>query len=166
MKRLTLGLVAVAAAMIGVVALAPAAPVAAQSTGGVTLPCTPLGANIQLVCNITSFADTNGVLTASGTVTNPAAPNLPPLSFTNVPVQNLTSGPGNSCRILSLTLGPIDLNLLGLRVQTDQIVVNITAERGPGNLLGNLLCAVAGLFDNQAPTNLLAGLLNFILGRL
>jgi hypothetical protein len=29
----------------------------------------------------------------------------------------------------------------------DPIVVDIRAEPGPGNLLGNLLCAVAGLLD-------------------
>jgi hypothetical protein len=64
-----------------------------------------------------------------------------------------------SCRILDLTLGPLDLNLLGLRVQLNQIHLRITAEPGPGNLLGNLLCAVAGLLDNP---NALADLLNKI----
>jgi hypothetical protein len=39
--------------------------------------------------------------------------------------------------------------------------------RGPGNLLGNLLCAVAGLLDGGGPGNLLNNLLrniNRILG--
>jgi hypothetical protein len=27
------------------------------------------------------------------------------------------------------------------------VILDITAERGPGNLLGNLLCAIAGLLD-------------------
>jgi hypothetical protein len=54
---------------------------------------------------------------------------------------------GGSCDILNLTLGPIDLNLLGLVVQTNVIQIDIIAQRGPGNLLGNLLCAVAGLLD-------------------
>ena len=40
------------------------------------------------------------------------------------------------------------------------IVLDITAESGPGNLLGNLLCAVAGLLDNPSG---LARLLNQIL---
>jgi hypothetical protein len=52
-----------------------------------------------------------------------------------------------TCDILHLTLGPLDLNLLGLVVHLDQVVLDITAEQGPGNLLGNLLCAVAGLLD-------------------
>ncbi|MBB5791570.1 hypothetical protein [Jiangella mangrovi] len=52
-----------------------------------------------------------------------------------------------TCPILHLELGPLDLNLLGLRVQLNQVVLDITAIPGPGNLLGNLLCAVAGLLD-------------------
>ena len=44
-------------------------------------------------------------------------------------------------------LGPLDLNLLGLEVHLDPVVLDIVAQPGPGNLLGNLLCAVAGLLD-------------------
>jgi hypothetical protein len=56
-----------------------------------------------------------------------------------------------TCRILFLTLGPLDLNLLGLRVQLNQVVLRITAIRGPGNLLGNLLCAITGLLNPPTP---------------
>jgi hypothetical protein len=45
-----------------------------------------------------------------------------------------------SCSILHLVIGPINLNLLGLRITTNRIVVDITAVPGAGNLLGNLLC--------------------------
>lgn len=51
------------------------------------------------------------------------------------------------CHVLHLTLGPIDLNLLGLRITTNQIVVDITAIPGAGNLLGNLLCDLTGLLN-------------------
>ncbi len=44
-------------------------------------------------------------------------------------------------------LGPIDLNLLGLKLHVDRIVINLTAESGPGNLLGNLLCGIADLLN-------------------
>lgn len=71
-----------------------------------------------------------------------------------------------TCEILDLVLGPINLDLLGLVVTTNQIEVNITAESGPGNLLGNLLCAVAGLLDRGGPLTGIAGLLNNILRRL
>jgi hypothetical protein len=61
---------------------------------------------------------------------------------------NLTEG-GNQqeCDILFLDVGPIFLDLLGLQVDLSQIILDITAVRGPGNLLGNLLCAVTGLLD-------------------
>jgi hypothetical protein len=71
-----------------------------------------------------------------------------------------------SCEILDLTLGPLDLDLLGLVVHLDTVHLNITAESGPGNLLGNLLCAVAGLLDTNTSTNLLVTLLNRLLGLL
>jgi hypothetical protein len=69
-----------------------------------------------------------------------------------------------SCRILHLELGPLDLNLLGLRIQLNRVVLDITAQRGPGNLLGNLLCAVAGLLDPAAPAATLVARLNRLLG--
>jgi hypothetical protein len=55
--------------------------------------------------------------------------------------------PGNACQILSLDLGPVNLNLLGLVVRTNQIQLRIDAVQGPGNLLGNLLCAITGLLN-------------------
>ena len=67
------------------------------------------------------------------------------------------------CSILHLDLGPLTLNLLGLQVDLSRVVLDITAIQGAGNLLGNLLCAVAGLLDNPGG---LAALLNQILGAL
>jgi hypothetical protein len=59
---------------------------------------------------------------------------------------------GEGCDILNLELAPITLDLLGLIVHLDNcqngpITVDITAHPGPGALLGNLLCALAGLLD-------------------
>lgn len=72
-----------------------------------------------------------------------------------------------ACEILSLTLGPLDLDLLGLRVQLDQVQLDITAVPGAGNLLGNLLCSVAGLLDpgsglSNLLNNLLTGIANLL----
>lgn len=67
------------------------------------------------------------------------------------------------CQILDLVLGPLDLDLLGLVVHLDRVHLNITAESGPGNLLGNLLCAVAGLLNGPVDLGLLTNLLNAIL---
>jgi hypothetical protein len=73
--------------------------------------------------------------------------------------------PQPACGILDLTLGPLDLDLLGLRVQLNQLHLQITAVPGPGNLLGNLLCQVAGLLD-PIDVSQVVNLLNQILGLL
>ena len=62
----------------------------------------------------------------------------------SIPVSQISR---STCQILRLTLGPIDLNLLGLLVHVDRIVISITAQQGPGNLLGNLLCDIANLLN-------------------
>ena len=70
----------------------------------------------------------------------------------------------NACQVLNLVLGPINLNLLGLVVRTNQINLRIDAQRGPGNLLGNLLCAITGALDpQQATLGQLGSALNAIL---
>jgi hypothetical protein len=71
-----------------------------------------------------------------------------------------------SCQILHLELGPLDLDLLGLVVHLDRIVLDISAEPGPGNLLGNLLCAIANLLNGNAALQAIANLLNQILNAL
>ncbi len=96
------------------------------------------------------------------------------------PVQNISvdgaeptstfdaSASAATCNILRLTLGPLDLDLLGLVVHLNRVVLVIDAESGPGNLLGNLLCAVAGLLDGgldlDAVLGSIADILNAILG--
>lgn len=69
----------------------------------------------------------------------------------------------NSCSVLTLNLGPLHLDLLGLVVDLAPVNLNITAVPGADNLLGNLLCAVAGLLDNGGPVQGISGLLNRIL---
>ena len=67
-----------------------------------------------------------------------------------------------TCDILHLELGPLDLDLLGLVVHVDKIVIDIDAVPGAGNLLGNLLCAIAGLLDPPASNAVLANLLTAV----
>jgi hypothetical protein len=59
-----------------------------------------------------------------------------------------------ACQVLNLVLGPIDLNLLGLRVATNEIRLLVEAVPGAGNLLGNLLCAITNLLNPSANTPL------------
>jgi hypothetical protein len=71
-----------------------------------------------------------------------------------------------ACQVLNLVLGPIDLNLLGLRVRTNQINLRIDAVPGAGNLVGNLLCGITGLLDPTALANTPLGQLAQILNAL
>ena len=67
------------------------------------------------------------------------------------------------CRVLTLTLGPLDLNLLGLRVQLNRLNLRITAIPG-GGLLGDLLCGIANLLNPPAILgNDLSAVLNSLL---
>ena len=80
-----------------------------------------------------------------------------------------TSGRAAACDILNLVLGPLDLNVLGLEVHLQRVVLDIVAVAGAGQLLGNLLCAVAGLLDGGPLAGLLgqlSTLLNQILAAL
>jgi hypothetical protein len=53
-----------------------------------------------------------------------------------------------SCQILYLELAPIFLDVLGLVVELpNPLIVEIRAEPGPSQLLGNLLCGLLGILD-------------------
>ncbi len=72
----------------------------------------------------------------------------------------------STCDILTLNLGPLHLDVLGLVVDLNRVILTITAEQGPGNLLGNLLCALAGLLDNDVPLSRIADDVADILNRI
>ena len=62
-----------------------------------------------------------------------------------------------SCNVLNLALGPLDLNLLGLVVALDDcadapVTVDVTATPG-GGLLGDLLCGLGNLLNNNSTGN-------------
>lgn len=113
----------------------------------------------------TQFGTSNGELTVTGllqgTFTSVAGvtETVSQTATTTVAAADATA----ACDILNLDLGPLDLNVLGLRVQLNEVQLDITAVPGAGNLLGNLLCAVAGLLDGTG-LNGLATLLNRLLG--
>lgn len=117
------------------------------------------------------FANENGELVAvgdfTGTVTDAAGAVVAEGTQEVALPVDLDASSG-SCEILSLVLGPLDLDLLGLEVFLDTVTLDITAQSGPGKLLGNLLCAVAGLLDGPTGLNAIvtqiANLLNQLLG--
>lgn len=74
---------------------------------------------------------------------------------------------GDETRILYLDVEGLFLDLLGLEVDLNEVVLDVSAVPGPGNLLGNLLSAVAGVLggglsdvlDGILPDDLLSGVL-------
>jgi hypothetical protein len=157
-------------AAIALTANRAAAQPASGLVGTITGTIPANGGTASGVLNITSFAVQNGTLTALGTLTatlRDAVGNVIGNATQAIALPLAVSG---SCTILTLTLGPLDLNLLGLMVHLTQVVLTITAQQGPGNLLGNLLCAIANLLNSggalQGLLSGLAALLNRVLGAL
>jgi hypothetical protein len=155
-----------AAAMLGTMLLVPATANAANPSTGYSIPVTQgVAGDWSFVgtANVTRVAVQNGQLVAVGTLTGTLT-NI--LAGTSALVSQAFRVPltvTGTCDILDLTLGPIHLDLLGLVVDLNAIHLQITAVSGPGNLLGNLLCAVAGLLDGSGPLGQIAALLNQIL---
>ncbi|HEX8915450.1 MAG TPA: hypothetical protein VF796_24065 [Humisphaera sp.] len=136
--------------------------IAAQPNGGL------LGSLLSGVANLL-----NGGSTLGGILGGLSATNLATLTngITNLlngalgaatapsAVTGVSSSPAaaatNTTDILNLSLGPVNLNLLGLTVKLDNcnngpVTVDITAEAGQGKLLGNLLTGLSRLLDNGA----------------
>ncbi|HSV16127.1 MAG TPA: VCBS repeat-containing protein, partial [Tepidisphaeraceae bacterium] len=53
----------------------------------------------------------------------------------------------SSSQLFTVTLPPLDLNSLGLEVQTDAVTVKLTAESGGSDLLGNVLRGYTSLLN-------------------
>jgi hypothetical protein len=181
---MTLGSSLVAVTFAAVLSAA-AAPASAQTLGrslgganAITVAVVSTGAAAAFSGTFTlqRFVATADGLEAVGLLTGVATPaGGTPTSIVQtvmVPAQAqmLTSAPGDvgtqqidpgACGILHLDLGPLFLDLLGLQVDLSQVILDIAAAPGAGNLLGNLLCAVTGLLDSPGG---LARLLNQILG--
>ena len=67
---------------------------------------------------------------------------LKPMSF-SVQVKPMAArAAGAVCPVLDLTLGPLNLNLLGLVVDLNQVHLTITATQG-GGALGDLFCSLS-----------------------
>ena len=178
--RKRLALVAVlATAVLTALTIAPAATPANPNVGiggAVTGTCSFVDATTGQTVNgtivnglftLTGFSASGGTVYATGTLTGTCtAVNTLGMTVTQAINETVTTAvvtAQGSCRILHLELGPIDLDLLGLQVHTDRIVLDITAQSGPGNLLGNLLCGLANALNIGASANQIANLLNQIL---
>jgi hypothetical protein len=107
-----------------------------------------------LPLSITGVSVQNGQLVANGLLGNQTF--TAPLTLSNA---SSTSSTQAATQILNLHINPIHLNLLGLTVDTSAICLDITAQSGPGNLLGNLLSNISGLLNHGTSLgNILGGL--------
>lgn len=156
------------AASAAVMLLAPL-PAPAATGGGLSLPVVGRldgGGTFTGSFTLQRFAMQGEALVAvgqvSGVLTDATGVARTVFKTTSVPVSlSAPTATQISCGILHLELGPLDLDLLGLVVHLDKVVLDISAEPGAGNLLGNLLCAITGLLDS--PGLRLVKLLNDLL---
>jgi len=104
----------------------------------------PRPTSINIIPNVTSVSLVNNQLVATGTVTATIHGQTTTVPF-SAPI-DITVAQAGVCPVLDLRLGPINLNLLGLVVQTSPICLTITATPG-GGLLGDLLCQLGTLLN-------------------
>ena len=115
----------------------------------------------------TNFSARDGNLVATGTLTGTLTDSTGRAIGTVTRTVNTPAAVAQAtCRVLDLTLGPLHLDLLGLVVDLNRVHLTINAVPGPGNLLGNLLCAIAGLLNPIPSAGTLAAILNFLLALL
>jgi hypothetical protein len=110
-----------------------------------------------------TMTDANG--TKLGTVSQTATLPLKTSGATSGAKSNATNA-ALACNVLNLVLGPLNLNLLGLVVTLNQVNLVINAVPGAGNLLGNLLCAVAGLLNGGGALSGLLGQITTLLNQI
>ncbi len=148
-------------------------PVQKATSSVLVTGTTATGAVLNGVLKLASVTanSVTGALTASGTLTGTlTSATGQVLGTVNQAVSGIpVTGVSGSCTILTLSLGAVSLDLLGLMVNLNPVLLAITAQPGPGNLLGSLLCSVANLLNGGNTTNLLTqltGLVNQILASL
>ena len=171
-RLLLLGVLTLVTSLSAIAGTAAAAPPATDANLAVPITGTATNALGETVAfagtfTLNRFTGSGGELAAVGQLTGTLTNSVTGVvQSVNQPVTLPVANAAGTCQILDLTLGPLDLDLLGLVVELDQVNLTITAESGPGNLLGNLLCGVAGLLDGGAPSNVIANVLNRILALL
>ena len=160
----------VCAGLLGAPAVAGAATTATKSTTtAMTTPITGTAVNGKTFTGtfkVKRFITRNHQTYALGTLSGHLGTRKVPAHSVQLPVsveKPAGARAAATCQVLDLVINPIDLNLLGLKVHLDRVHLNISAETGPGNLLGNLLCSITGLLDQNPLGSQLTQLLNVVL---
>ena len=120
----------------------------ATPTGQSPVPITGTFSITRFERSTTGGVDAVGMLVASLPTGPVVVPQVRmPVQTANTSTTAISAAASQTCEILNLVLGPLHLDLLGLVIDLNQVVLNITAEQGAGNLLGNLLCAITNLLN-------------------
>ena len=171
MRKKLSALVVTVAMSSTMLAFTAASPAVAQTTDPNAIPIegTFPGGTFVGEFDIDRFVARNGVVYAVGTLTGDLTNTVTGVvreisQVIRIPVTDIVQPDPLVCEVLELTLGPLDLTLLGLRVQLDEVHLLITAIPG-GGLLGDLLCSLAGGLGDS-PAGAIARLLNQILALL
>jgi len=139
---------------------------------GIPLSAHEKGKNFKGTLDVERFEVQNDAIVAIGTITGKVTGKgngNKPVNRENVVIPVSIGTPAAAsqagvqaqatCDILDLVLGPIDLTLLGIRLQVNQIHIQLTGD-STGGLLGSLLCP---LLDPLGPLLDIVGALNQIL---
>jgi hypothetical protein len=115
--------------------------VSAEASTGVPAKAVTLS-KLSLTARITSFQATRHGVVAAGVLSGQLSSGSK-VSHANAPVHFavVASASGAKCNVLTLSLAPLDLELLGVQVTTSYINLDVTAMKG--EVLGNLFCALA-----------------------
>ena len=160
MKRLALATLVFFTASVLAPATAAAQPVPRATPLSIPVTGSGGGAVFTGTFQLQRFAADQGQLVATGLLTGVVTTSTGITTSVARTLALPAAVINPTCEILHLDLGPLSLDLLGLQIDLSRIILDITAEAGAGNLLGNLLCAVANLLNNPSA---LARLLNTIL---
>ena len=168
-----------AAAFLSLLSFMPAAQAQTgqAAPAGLSFPMSATGAQgvFTGTLRIARFAVQDNALVATGVVTGTLVGPAGATSIARTVTVPVSTSPASrtaaaaipgGCEILHLELGPLDLDVLGLVVHLDKVVLDLTAVPGAGNLLGNLLCSVTNLLNTGGALTQIANLLNQNLGLL
>jgi hypothetical protein len=109
----------------------------------------PAAGTVQVRFLMKKFVRQGSKLVAKGTAVATYTPTVgtpttvtQPFNATVVTGGRKIAAATRTCSVLSLMVGPLDLNLLGLIVHLDKVNLNITAQSN-GGVLGSLFCSLS-----------------------
>jgi hypothetical protein len=154
MKRIALMAALLTAILAAGAATAVANPAGVLGHSGASRATGPTLGNISIKYKVNKFVKSGSSLLAKGTI---VATYTPATGAPTVVTQPFTakaklarkwrvaseSSRQRICQVLTLTLGPTHLDLLGLIVDLSPVNLTITADSN-GGLLGSLFCSLAG----------------------